>query len=152
MPFIDVLIASHPLDDARLGEIARRLTGLSTRLLGKAEALTAVAVRVVPPQAWFVGGRSLAEAATASFQVRIRVTEGTVDKEQKAAFVAAVAEAMAGLLGPVRPESYVIVDEVPADAWGWSGVTQEHRAIAAKIEREAERATVFDAYRRFGIR
>ncbi|WP_275477560.1 tautomerase family protein [Aureimonas ureilytica] len=27
--------------------------------------------------------------------------------------------------------TYVVVDEVPADAWGYAGVTQEARRIAA---------------------
>lgn len=152
MPFIDVLIASPMLDDARIGEVARRLTALSTRLLGTAEAQTTVTVRTIPPQAWFVGGRSTAEAATTSFDVTIRVTDGTHDKEEKAAFVAAAAEALTRILGPVRPESRVSVEEVPADARGWGGMTEEPRAIAAKRDRASEQATVFDAYRRFGIR
>lgn len=152
MPFIDVLIASPALDDATIGEAARRLTRLSTRHLGKDEAVTAVAVRTVAPQAWFVGERSLVEHAAASFQVTIRVTAGTNDKEEKAAFVAAAAREMTQLLGPVRPESYVIVEEVPADAWGYDGITQEERVIARRLERAGTEGAVFDAYRRFGIR
>lgn len=152
MPFIDVLIASPALDDTLIGEVARRLTTLSSHHLGKAEAVTAVAVRAVAPQAWFVGARSLADHAAASFQVTIRVTEGTNDKEEKAAFVAATAQTMTQLLGPVRPESYVIVDEVPADAWGFDGITQEERVVARRLERAGTEAVVFDAYRQFGIR
>jgi 4-oxalocrotonate tautomerase len=152
MPFIHALVSSPRLDDALAAEIAATLTDLSGRRLAKVAAVTAVVVQPVAATAWFVGARSLADLGAASFQVTIRVTEGTNDKAQKADFIAAASAAMVRLLGPSRPESYVIVDEVRADAWAWDGVTQEHRAVAAKIAREEERATVFDAYRRFGIR
>ena len=95
---------------------------------------------------------SLAELGQASHRTVIRVTEGTNTKAEKARFVAAVHEGMARLLGPMRPESYVVVEEVRADAWGWGGETQEHRAVAEALAREAETAMVFDGYRRFGVR
>lgn len=36
-------------------------------------------------------------------------------------------------LGSVHPESYVLVHEVPAAAYGYGGVTQEHRYIAGRL-------------------
>ena len=43
-------------------------------------------------------------------------------------------------------------EEAPADVWGYGGETQEHRAIAVVLAKDAETAMVFDGYRRFGIR
>lgn len=152
MPTIHALVSSPRVDAAAIGEIARTLVSLSGRLLGKAEAVTATVVETIAPEQWFVGTRSLADLGAASFRVVIRVTQGTNDKDEKAAFVAAASAAMARILGATRPESYVVVDEVPADAWGWGGETQEHRAIAARIAKAETETTVFDTYRRFGIR
>lgn len=152
MPTIHALVSSPRVDAAAIGEIARTLVSLSGRLLGKAEAVTATVVETIAPEQWFVGTRSLADLDAASFRVVIRVTQGTNDKDEKAAFVAAASAAMARILGATRPESYVVVDEVPADAWGWGGETQEHRAIAARIAKAETETAVFDTYRRFGIR
>jgi 4-oxalocrotonate tautomerase len=37
---------------------------------------------------------------------------------------------MVTLLGPVHDDSYIMIHEVPAPAWGYSGKTQEYRFIA----------------------
>jgi 4-oxalocrotonate tautomerase len=136
----------------RKGEVARLLTELTERHLGKARPLTAVTVAEIAAEDWFVGGRSLADLGQASHHVVVRVTEGTNTKAEKARFLAAVHDGLAHLLGRSRPESYVIVEEVRADAWGYGGETQEYRTVAAKLADESAASQVFDAYRRFGVR
>ena len=132
--------------------IAEAVLDLTERHLGKKRAVTSILVRECAATAWFIGGASLAELGQASHRTVIRVTEGTNTKAEKARYVAAVHEELVRLLGPMRSESYVVVEEVRADAWGWNGETQEHRAIAESLAREAETALVFDGYRRFGVR
>lgn len=136
----------------RKGAVARRLSELTERLLSKKRAVTAVIVEEVAASDWFIGDRSLADLGRGSHHVVVRVTEGTNTKAEKARYIAAVHEAMAGLLGDIRPESYVVVEEVRADAWGFGGETQEHRAVAETLAKEAETELIFDGYRRFGIR
>lgn len=128
MPFIDVLVA-QPAGSlpASTAEIARVLTDLTTELLAKKRELTAVMVREMASADWFVGGRSLDELASASHRVTVHVTAGTNTDAEKAAWIAAVAAAMKRLTGPSRPESYVVVAEVAAQAWGWDGLTQAAR-------------------------
>jgi 4-oxalocrotonate tautomerase len=41
---------------------------------------------------------------------------------------------MRELLEPVHQESYLHVDEVRGDAYGFGGLTQERRYIAGKLE------------------
>ena len=41
---------------------------------------------------------------------------------------------MGELLGPLHRESYLHVDEVRGDAYGFGGLTQERRYIAGKLE------------------
>lgn len=136
----------------RKGEVARLLADLTERLLGKKRPLTAILVEEVSPADWFVGGRSLVDLGRASHHVVVRVTEGTNTKAEKARYIAAVHDGLGEILGPSRPESYVIVEEVRADAWGWGGATQEHRSIAESLDRERETSMIFDTYRRFGVR
>ncbi|MGN6460088.1 MAG: 4-oxalocrotonate tautomerase, partial [Pseudolabrys sp.] len=53
---------------------------------------------------------------------------------QKAAFIAATFAAMADLIGPLHSESYVHVNEVRGDAYGYGGVTQNERYIAGRLQ------------------
>ena len=131
MPFLDVKVSrgSTP-DDAKA--IAGELTRLTHELLGKRREVTAVAIDWLPAEQWFIGARSLAAAGLRSFLLKIEITAGTNTKDQKAAFVAAVFTAMEKLLGPLAPASYVVIQEVAADAWGYAGRTQEYRYIEGK--------------------
>jgi 4-oxalocrotonate tautomerase len=66
------------------------------------------------------------------------VVDGTNTKDEKEAFIGRIFDAMAELLGALHEESYVHVDEVAADAYGFSGLTQERRYIAAKLGADAK--------------
>jgi len=136
MPHLNVVVSGRP-DKARSGAIAAKLTELTNTHLGKEPALTAVAVGYVGHEHWFIGGEALSEADGESFSLHIAVTEATNTKPQIAAYVEAVFTAMSDLLGGVRDESYVVVSEVPAAAWGYAGKTQEYRFIAGQIARAA---------------
>ena len=61
--------------------------------------------------------------------------DGTNTREEKAAFVVASFSKMSELLGPVHPESYVHVNEVRGDAYGYGGLTQNERYFARKLKR-----------------
>ncbi len=76
----------------------------------------------------------------AAFWLDIRIVDGTNTREEKAAFVAAAFHAMAELIGPLHPESYVHVNEVRGDAYGYGGVTQNERYIAAKLRQPGKAA------------
>ena len=47
---------------------------------------------------------------------------------------------MGELLGPLHNESYVYVNDVRADAYGFGGLTQERRYIARKLDVGPRRA------------
>ena len=153
MPSLTITFSS-PVDGPadRKVAVARRLAELTERLLAKKRAVTAITVQEIAASDWFIGDLSLAELGRASHHVVARVTEGTNTKAEKARFIAAVHEGMMRLLGPMRPESHVVVEEVRADAWGYGGESQEHRMVADRLASEAETALVFDGYRRFGNR
>lgn len=153
MPSLDVTYAIPSGEaGARKVAVANLVLDLTERLLGKKRALTAVTLVEVPAADWFIGGRSAADLGQATYRVVARVTEGTNTKAEKARWIAAVHDGLVRLLGPTRPESYAVVEEVRADAWGWGGETQEHRAVAEALASKAETELVFDGYRRFGIR
>lgn len=126
MPYIDVVVAHEPAP-----ELARRLahgvTERTVRILGRVFEHTAISVRFLPRAEWFVAGRSLAELGKASFWLDVKVTNGTTTKQQKAQYLAEISEFMRAELGELHEVSYLRVDEVAADGWGFGGISQEVR-------------------------
>jgi 4-oxalocrotonate tautomerase len=114
--------------------LAEAASRLSADILGKNPAVTAVVVEEIDPARWFVGGRSLAQHGLAAFWLDIRIVDGTNTREEKAAFIAAAFARMNELIGPLHNESYVHVDDVRGDAYGYGGLTQNERYIAHKLK------------------
>ena len=140
MPLITFAYATSRQSPSLKSEIAAAVTELTARVLHKDPKVTAIIVKSVDAGDWFAGGKSLAEQGLASYWIDIHVTEGTNTKDEKAAYLAAMFKRMAGILGPLHPETYLHVDEVKGDAYGFAGLTQERRYIAGKLEITLERA------------
>jgi 4-oxalocrotonate tautomerase len=133
MPLITVTYSSPHRVPSLKADIAGAISELTAKILHKDPKVTAIIVKSVEAADWFAGGKSLAEQNLASFWLDIHVTEGTNTKDEKAAYILAVFKRMGELLGPLHHESYLHVDEVRADAYGFGGLTQERRYIAGKL-------------------
>ena len=134
MPLITVTYASSRQTPSLKADIASAVTELTAKILHKDPKVTAIIVKSADAADWFAGGKSLAEQNRSSFWLDIHVTEGTNTKDEKAAYIAAMFKRMGELLGPLHNESYLHVDEVKGDAYGFGGLTQERRYIAGKLE------------------
>ena len=134
MPLITVTYSSVRKAPSLKAEIASAVSDLTARILRKDPKVTAIIVKSVDAADWFAGGKSLAEQKLASYWIDIHVSEGTNTKDEKAAYLAAMFQRMAGILGPLHHETYLHVDEVRGDAYGFGGLTQERRYIAGKLE------------------
>jgi 4-oxalocrotonate tautomerase len=140
MPLITVAYASSRQSASLKSDIASAVSELTAKILRKDLKVTAIIVKSVDAADWFAGGRSLAEQKLASYWIDIHVSEGTNTKDEKAAYLAAMFSRMAELLGPLHHETYLHVDEVKGDAYGFGGLTQERRYIARQLEVAHERA------------
>jgi 4-oxalocrotonate tautomerase len=134
MPLITVTYSSSRNTPSLKADIAAAVTELTAKILHKDPKVTAIIVKSVDAADWFAGGRSLADQKLASYWLDTHVSEGTNTKDEKAAYLAAVFKRMGELLGPLHNESYLHVDEVKGDAYGFGGLTQERRYIAGKLE------------------
>ena len=137
MPMITVQIAGEP-DAVLANQVQETITGLTAELLRKDPGVTAIAIDFIPRRFWFIAGRSAEQRGTSAFFVDVRVTDGTNTKDEKARYVAATFGALSRLLGGVHPESYVHVDDVRGDAYGYGGLTQDRRYIEGKPAPVAE--------------
>src|SRR3979411_1022189 len=134
MPLITVTYSSSRTAPALKADIAAAVSELTASILRKDPKVTAIIVKSVDAADWFAGGQSLAEQNLASLWVDIHVPEGTNTKDEKAAYIAAVFKRMGELLGPLHNESYLHVDEVRGDAYGFGGLTQERRFNTGKLQ------------------
>lgn len=134
MPLITVTYSSSSQSASLKSDIAAAVSELTAKILHKDPKVTAIIVKPVDAADWFAGGKSLAEQNLASYWLDIHVSEGTNTKDEKAAYLAAMFKRMGELLGPLHNESYLHVDEVKSDAYGFGGLSQERRYIAGKLE------------------
>ena len=141
MPLITVTYATSRHSLSLKSEIAAAVSELTATILHKDPKVTAIIVKSVDAVDWFAGGRSLAEQNLASYWLDVHVTEGTNTKDEKAAYLAAMFKRMGELLGPLHTESYLHVDEVKGDAYGFGGLSQERRYIAGKLAVPPQGAT-----------
>ena len=133
MPYINIALTS-PLEDERAGHIASRVSAHTAQHLRKDQTITSISLTRIDPNHWFIGGRSLAAHKQSTFWLDIKVVDGTNLKTELATYADAIFKAMGDVLGDVHSESYVLIHEVPASAYGFGGRTQEHRFIAAQMK------------------
>lgn len=131
MPYVNLKLSTLPSAEMTK-QLAVGLTDLTAQLLKKKRELTSVAIESVPASLWTIGGIPVAEKGLPTFFLEVKVTEGTNTKDEKAAYVEGVFRAVSSALGAIDPASYVVIQEVRADAWGYGGATQENRYIKSK--------------------
>lgn len=131
MPILNVKVSASP--SAELTQsISGVLLDLTSRILRKKRELIAITIDYVPPAHWVAGGTTLAEQKKSSFYFDIKIVDGTNTKDEKAQYISEVFAAFDSLLGELHPESYVYIQDVRAEAYGFGGQTQEYRYIKAK--------------------
>ncbi len=126
MPYLRVRIASSNKEITD-STIAKELTNLAVTKLGKVAKAAAVDIHHSDPAQWFIGGESLQNLDQTSFFVEIKITESTNIRDQKAAFVKAVFDQMSAWFKNISKTSYVVIQDVASDSWGFGGKTQEYR-------------------------
>jgi len=126
MPILNVKISAVKTPEMT-GKIAAILLELTTRILRKDPKVTAIAIDYIDPADWIVGGVSLAAQNRSSVYFDIKITDETNTKAEKAQYIGEAFAAFANLLGNLHEESYIYVQDVRAAAYGYGGLTQEHR-------------------------
>lgn len=128
------LQVSPLLNPERYAALGAALTHITAQVLRKKPEVTAVMIDDLPPARYLVGGRDATQAVAC---LEISITQGTNTAAEKERFVAeAYAELHRQLSSPGAPlheASYVIVRELPADSWGYGGLTQLARRVRSAV-------------------
>jgi 4-oxalocrotonate tautomerase len=134
MPYIAITVAGQSLDREQANTLIVETTRLMHELMGKRADLTSVRIEQTPGHSWGIGaaliGERSGQGALSAAHMDITITAGTNTAEEKAAMVAAGYQLMQDVLGAIHEACYVVIHELPADAWGFAGQTQAARVAA----------------------
>lgn len=126
MPILNVKIAAKESRELTAA-VSASLIELTTRILKKKAEVTSVVITYLDPEHWIVGGVTLAEQGRSSFYFDIKITDETNTKAEKAQYIREAYAMFAEFLGKLHEVSYIHVEDVRATAYGYGGLTQEHR-------------------------
>jgi 4-oxalocrotonate tautomerase len=127
MPFVRITISGPALAPEQVSRFQTEMTELMATTLGKRADLTGVLVEQPVTASWAVGGTPAKVAA----HVEATITAGTNLPEEKARFIEKSMRLLRSVLGSeLNPATYVVVNEVSANSWGYDGRTQESRMLA----------------------
>jgi len=127
MPFVRITISGPALAPEQVSRFQTEMTELMATTLGKRADLTSVLVEQPATADWAIGGTAVKVAV----HVEATITAGTNSPEQKARFIEKAMGLLTSVLGSeLNPATYIVVNEVPANAWGYDGRTQESRQQA----------------------
>lgn len=127
MPFVHIRIAGRPLSASEIQTLQAGATTLMAGIMRKKAELTSVLVEQPDVGGWSIGGAPVPQAA----HWDVKVTAGTNTDDEKAAFVEQAHRLLKDAIGSTLPvATYVVIDEIAADAWGYDGRTQAYRRIS----------------------
>jgi 4-oxalocrotonate tautomerase len=128
MPFIRITVSGPVLAPKQVSRLQHEMTGLMASTLGKQADLTSVLVERPDIAGWAIGGVSARVAA----HVEATITAGTNSPEEKADFIEQTMTLLRNVLGSeLHPATYVVVNDMQANAWGYDGRTQQSRRLLA---------------------
>jgi len=124
MPFIRITVFGPTLAPEQIAHLQNETTNLMESVLGKVANLTSVLVEQPPAAGWTIGGNPVRVAV----HVNATITAGTNSATEKARFIELMMKSLRGVFGSeLSSATYVVVEEVPAQSWGYDGRTQESR-------------------------
>lgn len=126
MPILTVKVSAQKSESLAL-KINNILLELTSNILNKKRELTSIIIDYIEPDNWIIGGNTLIALEKNTFYLNITITDETNTKEEKSKYIEAVFKAFDDILGNLHEESYIYIQDARATAYGYGGLTQEHR-------------------------
>ena len=124
MPFIRITVFGPTLAPEQVAHLQNETTNLMESVLGKVANLTSVLLEQPSAASWTIGR----DPVRVAVHVSATITAGTNSATEKARFIELMMKLLRGVFGPeLSSATYVVVEEVPAQSWGYDGRTQESR-------------------------
>jgi 4-oxalocrotonate tautomerase len=129
MPYINIRLGAS-LDASQHGFLYAKTTALMNNVRGKRAEVTVVHIQESKPHFWSTNATTLGSSDPIGAYVDIKVTEGTNTPEEKAKMISETVKMLKESVGVVQEACYVVIDDIPADSWGYDGKTQAQRAAS----------------------
>lgn len=123
MPYIDLELQPGPTPE-QATRLARGITDAMVEITHKRREVTAVRISAVSTL-WTIGGES---CRTPTAYMEIKITAGTNTADEKAALLQHLHHLLLDTLGELAEASYIVIHELPAESWGYAGISQSTRA------------------------
>jgi len=127
MPYINI----PTLNASQHQHLYAKTTALMKTIMGKRPEVTVVHIQESEPRFWSTDSSVLESTDPIGAYVDIKVTEGTNTAEEKAEMISETVKMLKESVGLVQEACYVVIDEIPANSWGYNGKTQDKRAATA---------------------
>ena len=124
MPFAELRIQPVP-SPRQSAHIAAAVTDALEQVAGKRREVTAVRIDAGEAESWTIAGEAC--AGTTAY-VDVKITQGTNSREEKAGLIASLNRILRDTLGELAEASYIVIHELPAESWGYGGLSQAARA------------------------
>lgn len=129
MPYINIRIGSS-LNNTQRESLYKQTTELMAHVMKKQPKVTVVNIQELDPQLWAVNGTQLMPNDPVAAYVDIKVTEGTNSSEEKAEMLSRTTAMLMDVLGTLQEACYIVIDDLPANSWGYDGLSQGERVIS----------------------
>jgi 4-oxalocrotonate tautomerase len=127
MPFIRVTVSEPELPAKTAETLAKGLTELAVRALGKSATRTTVHLNRTPVSLFYVAGAPVDGTGATGAHVEVSITAGTNSAQEKEAFIRGAYELLCTTLGVLPPVAGVALYELHPESYGYNGITQlEH--------------------------
>lgn len=127
MPYINIRLGAT-LDASQHKQLYAKTTSLMKTIMSKRPEVTVVHIQESEPRFWSTDASVLGENDPVGAYVDIKVTEGTNTPEEKAEMISETVKMLKESVGVVQEACYVVIDDIPANSWGYNGKTQAERA------------------------
>ncbi len=129
MPYINIRLGAT-LNASQHKQIYTKTTSLMNTIMGKRREVTVVHIQESEPHFWSTNASTLEANDPIGAYVDIKVTEGTNTPEEKAEMISETVKMLKDNVGVVQEACYVVIDDIPANSWGYNGKTQAMRAAS----------------------
>lgn len=129
MPYINIRLGTNLNNEQRI-QLFEQTTSLMNTVMRKRREVTVVHIQESESQQWSTNSIPLTAKSPVGAYVDIKVTDGTNTVEEKAEMVSQTVNMLKDVVGTIQEACYVVIDDLPADSWGYNGKTQAARAAS----------------------
>ena len=129
VPYINIRLGKNLNNEQRI-QLFEQTTSLMNTVMRKRREVTVVHIQESEPQQWSTNSIPLTPNSPPCAYVDIKVTDGTNTIEEKAEMISQTVKMLTNVVGIIQEACYVVIDDLPADSWGYNGKTQAARSAS----------------------